>query len=251
MIRPTLVLLHGWGLGPRVWAGLRDALPPDLNIIAPALPGHASAPPAPGADIGAWSDALLPALPERAVLCGWSLGGLIALDLAHRYPDQVERLVLIGTSPCFVSHTVEDDVGWPNGLSSDTVAGFIASFATDPATTLRRFLALQALGDARRRAVNTGLDTALAGLDGNRTAALADGLRLLAATDLRSIVRDIRQPVHCIHGTGDALMPVTAARWLAQQGRHAQLTLFDDCGHAPFLSRPNDCAAVIAGALRD
>lgn len=250
MNTPSLVLLHGWGLGPQVWAGLRDVLPSKQTVLAPDLPGHGAAPAAPGADIAAWSDALLPALPERAALCGWSLGGLIALDLAHRYPAKVDRLILIGSSPCFVTRTGEDDA-WPHGLDADTVTGFIASFATDPATTLRRFIALQALGDARRRAVGAGLNTALAALDGDRAKALGDGLRLLADTDLRPVVRDVRQPVHIIHGTSDALMPVAAARWLAEHCEHSQLTLFDDCGHAPFLSRPDDCAALIAGALRD
>lgn len=251
MSTPCLVLLHGWGLGPRVWTGLREALPPDLAVLAPELPGHGATPRAPGTDIAAWSDALLPTLPERTVLCGWSLGGLIALDLAHRYPAKVERLVLIGSSPCFVARTGEGDAAWPHGLDADTVAGFIASFATDPATTLRRFIALQALGDARRRVVGAGLDTALAAVGGDRAKDLADGLRLLADTDLRPVVRDIRQPVHIIHGEGDALMPVAAARWLAEQCGHSQLTQFGDCGHAPFLSRPDDCAALIAGALRD
>jgi len=247
---PRLVLLHGWGLGPQVWAGLLDVLPPDLAVLAPELPGHGATPRAPGTDIAAWSDALLPTLPERTVLCGWSLGGLIALDLAHRHPEKVERLILIGSSPCFVTRTGEDDA-WPHGLDADTVAGFIASFATDPATMLRRFIALQALGDARRRAVGAGLNTALAAVDGDRAKALADGLRLLADTDLRPVVRNIRQPVHIIHGAGDALMPVAAARWLAEQCEHSELTQFDDCGHAPFLSRPHECAALITGALRD
>ena len=95
------------------------------------------------------------------------------------------------------------------------------------------------------------LNAALAEFDGNRAKALADGLRLLAQTDLRPAIRDIRQPVHIIHGAADALMPVTAARWLAEQCPHSQLTVFEDCGHAPFLSRPEDCAALITGALRD
>nr|WP_211163041.1 alpha/beta fold hydrolase [Aromatoleum diolicum] len=244
-------MLHGWGLGPQVWSRLRDALPPDLSVLAPELPGHGAAPPAARADIAGWSDTLLPDLPEHAVLCGWSLGGLIALDLAHRYPERVERLILIGSSPCFVSRSGEDAAPWPHGLDADTVDGFIASFAADPAITLRRFIALQALGDARRRTVGAGLNAALTTLDGDRAKSLADGLQLLANTDLRPIVRDIRQPVHIIHGAGDALMTATAARWLADHCEHSQLTLFDDCGHVPFLSRPDDCAALIAGALRD
>lgn len=246
-----LILLHGWGLGSTVWSGLRDALPPEHLTVAPELPGHGDAPPARSADIESWSDALLPALPERFALCGWSLGGLIALDLARRYPERIARIILIGASPCFVSRTGIDDEAWPHGLAADTVAGFIDSFASDPAATQRRFVALQSIGDARRRAVAAGLNAALADTGAPRAEALAAGLELLARTDLRSAVREIRRPVHLLHGAGDALMPHAAAQWLATQLPDANLTTFDDCGHAPFLSRPADCAALITGALSD
>jgi len=152
---PPLVLLHGWGLDPRVWSGLCDAQPSRIRTLAPALPGHGDALPAAAADLAAWGDALLPVLPERAVLCGWSLGSLIALDLARRHPERVARLILIGATPCFVARS--GDAPWPHGLDAATVAAFNASFATDPAGTQKKFIALQSLGDAHRRAETIAL----------------------------------------------------------------------------------------------
>lgn len=250
MSAPALVLLHGWGLTPRVWQGVRAALSPSLEILAPPLPGHGDdAPPAGGPSLSAWSDALLPAIPERSVVCGWSLGGLLALDLARRHPQRVSRLVLIGTSPCFVARGEENP--WRHGLAAETVAGFMTDFARDPAATLRRFIALQALGDARRRAVNAGLGEALAPVGDMQRAALADGLRVLAETDLRAAIVGVAQPVHVVHGAGDALMPVAGAQWLAARLPRGTLTVVEDCGHAPLLSRPAECAALIEASLRD
>jgi pimeloyl-[acyl-carrier protein] methyl ester esterase len=40
-------------------------------------------------------------------------------------------------------------------------------------------------------------------------------------------------------------MPLAGAEWLAGQLPQGRLTVFDDCGHAPFLSRPAECAALI------
>ena len=244
-----LVLLHGWGLDPRVWSGLREALPAGLATFAPALPGHGDAHPPPSADLAAWSDALLPALPERAVLCGWSLGSLIALDLARRHPGRVARLILIGATPCFVARN--GDAPWSNGLDAATVAAFNASFAADPAGTQKKFIALQSLGDARRRSVAADLAAALADAGPAHAPGLSCGLELLADTDLRAHVPEIHQPTQLIHGAGDALMPLAAAQWLAHQLPNARLTRFDDCGHAPFLSRPQECAALIAECLDD
>ncbi|NMG30991.1 alpha/beta fold hydrolase [Aromatoleum evansii] len=244
-----LVLLHGWGLTPSVWRGLREALPSRAVTLAPALPGHGNALPAPSADLAAWSDALLPALPDRAALCGWSLGGLIALDLARRHPERVARLILIGSTPRFVARS--DDGPWPHGLDAATVAAFNANFATDPAGTQKKFVALQSLGDARRRAVAGELAAALADTGPERAPSLSSGLEVLANTDLRAFIPEIRQPAQLIHGASDALMPLAAAEWLAQQLPDARLAIFDDCGHAPFLSRPDECAALIAGSLDD
>lgn len=246
-----LVLLHGWGLGPQVWTALTPHLPPaGLRICTPALPGHGGAAAAGATTLEGWSDALLPELPDDAVVCGWSLGGLVALDLARRYPRKVARLVLIGTSPCFVARAETTGAPWPHGLAASTVAGFIDDFAHDPAATLRRFVALQALGDARRRTVSNALNAALANVEQCAPALLRTGLELLAHTDQRPALANVRQPVQLIHGAGDALMPVAAAEWLAGRLPDARLTRFDDCGHAPFLSRPEDCAALIEDVVR-
>jgi len=247
--RSDLVLLHGWGLGPQVWTALTPHLPAGLRVRTPALSGHGGAL-ARSPTLEAWGDALLPELPDGAVVCGWSLGGLVALDLARRHPQKVARLVLIGTSPCFVTRTDSARAPWPHGLAAATVAGFIDDFAHDPAATLRRFVALQALGDARRRTVSNALNAALVNLEKCDRNMLASGLELLADTDRRAALDDVRQPVQLIHGGGDALMPLAAAEWLATRLPDARLARFDDCGHAPFLSRPEDCAALIEDVVR-
>ncbi len=300
-MRP-LVLLHGWGLGPHVWSGLIEALGPGFDIHAPALPGHGEAlsdrdrgkSPAndtqpnlpegplvanvrpdgpdpggfrpPAASLDAWADVLAPALPDGAIVCGWSLGAMLALELAHSHPAKAARLVLIGATPRFVSHAegmsadssdgkretqASEPSTWPHGLEVETVSRFVDGFAADPRTIRRRFVALQALNDARRREVAAALDAALVPLDAGRQSALTAGLEILAASDLRPIVASIRQPALLLHGAGDALMPVGAARWLAATLPKARLTVFDDCGHAPFLSRPQACAAWIDGFAHD
>jgi pimeloyl-[acyl-carrier protein] methyl ester esterase len=182
----------------------------------------------------------VPDLPDAAVVCGWSLGALLALDLARRHPAKVARLVLIGATPRFVA-----GADWPHGLDAATVAGFTSGFASDPGATLQRFVALQTLGDARRRAVAAKLSPQLIEPAIADCRMLADGLSLLAHTDLRAGLADIAQPVRLLHGAGDALMPLAAAQWLADALPDGRLSIFDDCGHAPFLSRPRDCAVLI------
>ena len=112
-------------------------------------------------------------------------------------------------------------------------------------------MALQSFGDSARKAVAATLTDSLTSADKVRKGALADGLRLLAETDLRSIIPTIHQPVRLLHGSEDKLMPVAAAEWLADTLPDARLTVFGQCGHAPFLSRPEECATLIEGFALD
>lgn len=243
---PPLVLLHGWGLGPAIWLSLRPHLTAFPAIHAPWLPGHGPAPAAHGPELADWTDALVPDLPDQALVVGWSLGALVALDLARRHPRKVARLALIGATPRFIAGPE-----WPHGLAAGTVQGFRDGFAVDPPATLRRFVALQTLGDARRKAVALALSEALPAVGAENAPGLAEGLRLLAETDLRDQVATITLPTRLLHGEGDALMPAAAATWLADHLPNARLSVFTDCGHAPFLSRPADCATLLAGFAHD
>ena len=66
---------------------------------------------------------------------------------------------------------------------------------------------------------------------------LQAGLRMLLNTDLRQEMRKVKQPALLLHGQKDGLVPVTAALWLKQHLARARLEVFEDCAHAPFLSR--------------
>ena len=238
-----LVLLHGWGMTPRVWNGLRICLSPRI-VATPALPGHAGTP-SPGRWLEAWSEAVLADLPQRCVLAGWSLGAMLTLDLAHRHPERIAALVLFGATPRFVAGP-----DWPNGLDATTVAGFNEGFATDSEATLRRFLALQAMGESGRRGVVHSLGQAVVSGDEYQADNLADGLDILTHCDLRDIAQHIAQPVRLIHGRDDAVMPLPAAEWLAAELPYAKLDVLDGCGHAPMVSQPEACARIVEEALR-
>lgn len=234
-----LVLLHGWGMRPEVWRALTTEITTGYNIIALPLPGHDGAVPAPSPTLEAWTDTVKDGIPDGAIVVGWSLGAMLALDLAVRYPHKVSRLALIGATPRFVCGS-----DWQSGLPQDTVSAFRLGYAQSPRQTLRRFQALQTLGDSARRSLLPKLE-ACGELGDSENSALTDGLTVLAQTDLRAAVSTIQQPVQLIHGEGDALMPVDAAHYLCGAIPHARLDILEGCGHAPHLSRTVQCAALI------
>ncbi len=94
-------MLHGFGGTHRAWDGVLVLLDPErYRPLAVDLPGHGIAADAqrPITFTGCVEHVLALA-PERFVLCGYSLGGRIALRLALAAPARVSRLVLVSSSP--------------------------------------------------------------------------------------------------------------------------------------------------------
>jgi pimeloyl-[acyl-carrier protein] methyl ester esterase len=225
-----LVLLHGWGSHAGVWADLIARLDLGHAVFAPDFPGDGSA----ACTIEEVVDELAAIAPQRCVLAGWSLGGQLALLWARRHPQQVARVVLIASTPRFVSAP-----DWAHGMAAATLAGFAAELAADPAATLRRFLLLETRGDAEASAVARRLDAALAARPPADHDALARTLDWLRDTDLRASLQEIRQAVLVIHGDRDRITPPAAGEYLAAHLPQARLVMLPGAAHAPFISDPD------------
>ena len=95
-----LVLVHGVGMNHAVWAPQMVAFGQQYRVIAPDLLGHGSSP-GPSAEprLTEFSDQLIGVLDHfelaSATIVGHSLGAVIALDLALRWPQRVDRLVAL------------------------------------------------------------------------------------------------------------------------------------------------------------
>lgn len=242
---PDLVLLHGWGANREVWRELRRLLAQRFRIHTPEVPYGEDAAPHETDRISAIAERLAARAPRRCAVCGWSLGGAIALAWAARAPHQVTHLVLIATTPCFVQRA-----DWPHGLQPWSVRDFAHRVAREPAAVLTRFIALQARGDARSARVARHLKRSLAGRSHpTDTAALECGLSLLLAVDLRGDLQRIEQPAFVLHGARDAVVPLAAGQYLAQHLPRARLVVVEDAAHVPFVSQPEASAGALARFL--
>lgn len=238
----ALLLWHGWGMHPAAWDGFTAQL--DRPSQTPPLPGYATTPALAPYTLDALVDTLLEGQSAPVTLCGWSLGALLALHAAQRHPDKVARLILIGATPSFVQRA-----DWAHGMTPQALAEFTEAVARDPATSLKRFIALFNQNDVNSRRLGRELAQALATAPLPSTATLVAGLDLLRDTDLRAQVLTIRQPTLLLHGAHDPLMPLAAAQWLAATLPQAQLAVLPDAGHAPFLSDAAGCAAWVTEFL--
>lgn len=243
-----LALIHGWGQHGGIWQALLAELAPrcpDLAVSNLELPGHGHAASA-DFDLDTLVDAYAAAAPDRCTAIGWSLGGMLALRWAQRHPQQVEKLVLFATTPCFGRRA-----DWPHGSPAEVQAAFAAQVSAAPERALQRFSDLLAEGEADVRGVRRALRAHLAEQATPATSALLAGLAFLAATDLRTALRSPPppQPALLIHGEGDTITPFAAGRYLSEALPHARLLALPQCGHAPMVSHAPAAAAAIAAFL--
>ncbi len=101
--RPPLVILHGLLGSSRNWQAAGRALAERYHVLALDLRGHGQSPharpvtyEAMAGDVMAWLDARELG---RVSLLGHSMGGKVAMLLACRNPDRVERLFVVDVAP--------------------------------------------------------------------------------------------------------------------------------------------------------
>jgi pimeloyl-[acyl-carrier protein] methyl ester esterase len=241
----SLIMLHGWSMSKGVFAEMARVQDAGFRSFLPDLPGHGESTPISELSLDSLADDLWLWLNEHApkpwILCGWSLGGMVAMELARRWPDAVAGLVLMATTPRF---TCTED--WPHGLPDVQVAAMQRNLKRRYLPTLGDFFSLMFAGEKitrmrlleiREFAVTQGKivdsETALAGLD------------LLRKQDQRSLLPSIKCPSLVIHGECDQISPFGAAGYLEAHLAECRLLSLADCGHAPFLSHPQTVARSI------
>jgi pimeloyl-[acyl-carrier protein] methyl ester esterase len=234
---PDLVFLHGWGLHGGAWASLAEKLAGSFRLHLVDLPGHGRSRDQSFGSIDQVADCVAARVPEGAGLCGWSLGGLVALRIATRHPARLAALALVGTTPCFVQRD-----GWGPAMDRETLDAFGEELRADPVKAIRSFVHLNALGGPHERDRVRELAAIVAARVLPSVQSLAAGLALLRDADLRSDAAAIGCPAVVIHGSRDALAPIGAGRWLASAIPGARLLEIAGASHTPFLSHADAVA---------
>ncbi len=95
----TVVLLHGFAGTGRAWDPVVARLDPErYTALAPDLRGHGAARDARPVSFAACAADVLAAAPDCFDLCGYSMGGRIALHVALAAPERIGRLLLVATT---------------------------------------------------------------------------------------------------------------------------------------------------------
>lgn len=236
---PAVLLVHGFPLDRSMWRRVASSLT-GWRRIAPDLRGLglSEAPPS-GYTMTDYAEDLVALLDtvrvDAGVVCGFSMGGYVALELLRRHPERVRALVLANT------RAVPDDAAGRERRDA-TIArirrdgpGFLAD------EMLPRLLApasLAAMPDVVRE---------VRGMMGVHTAAGLVGA-LEAMRDRESAVPllgTVTVPTLVLHGSDDQLIPLAEARAMAEAIPGAQFAVIPGAGHMAPVEQPVNSGRVI------
>jgi pimeloyl-ACP methyl ester carboxylesterase len=246
---PAVVLIAGFGLDHRIWDAQAASLIATRRAVCVDLLGTgASAAPATGYDLEAQADLVVAALDEHGidefVVVGHSFGGMVAFNIAARYPARVEKLILVGSNAVRAGRSDDFPFGsdGPRMLDrliaverTDRIAGrrgvLTAGFATAPNDALLDFV--------------TGVF-----LDMPSWAAIATYKGMYAA-DQTELIDRVRVPVLQIVGAVDRVHPPGGARWLQERLKGGSLEVIPDAGHYLMFERPEALTEFLLRAVED
>ncbi|MBN0989394.1 alpha/beta fold hydrolase [Amphritea sp. RP18W] len=239
-----LVLLHGWGMHSGIWRALLPELEADYQITVIDLPGlgYSNGCSPSSYHLDTVTELLAGVAPVSAYWLGWSLGGVIAMAFAQRYPERVNGLITLGSSPCFVAR---DD--WPFGMDEATYRQFEQDLAANPVKTLQRFNMLQVQGSNTARSDLKTLKQVISEVQ-PAAPALIDSLALLRH-DYRDLFRNTRLPLLHLLCQLDTLAPASMSDALSALQPEARVEVLSGYSHVGFLSAPGLLAEKIRTLL--
>ncbi len=248
---PPLILVHGVGATRAVWGRVLERLAVSHAVTALDVPGFGDSPPAgPGFDLDAVADTidggLLDAgVPRPFTLVGHSLGGAVALTLADRRPDTVDRLVLVAPAgltprPAWLA----DALGVIAGLLTP-VRRLAGGPFVDHALA-RTLMLLGTVHDGGR--LHPDDVRTIIGSPAQATR-LRAGVAAVAAADLRPLLARLPAAPGLIWGERDLVIPADGLEALRALRPDVHASLLPDTGHVPMLEAPAAFAAALEGVL--
>jgi pimeloyl-ACP methyl ester carboxylesterase len=236
---PVVVLLHGLGGNAANWAFNVPALAQKFRVVVPDQIGFGrSDKPFINYRLATYVDFLDKFLSElkieRASLVGNSMGGWVAASYALKHPSRVERLVLV------------DAAGFapPKEFDLSTLSGL------NPSTreAMRQLSALVFYNKAMfgsDAAVDVMLAARISAGDGYTIASLVQSIHR-GEDMLDGRLSAIKQPTLIVWGREDGLTPLAREGEKFKQGiPHAQLVVFDQCGHVPQVEKAAEFNAAV------
>lgn len=232
----SLVLIHGWGSDNRSWEPLLPYLENFAEIQLIELPGFGDSPSVNTFDLQSVLVFISARIASRSWVLGWSLGGMLAVQLAKHFPQKVEGLITLAANAKFVAGN-DYAVAMPPATNKE----FNQSFLDNPTAALKVFAGLVVRGALDERSLLKKIRPSFL-FESVKSDVWYSALMLLSELDNREVLATSHQP--CLHllADGDCLVPGEAAQMLGVINSRHKVKLFANAAHAIHWCYPQEVA---------
>ncbi|MFC5139115.1 alpha/beta fold hydrolase [Actinomycetospora rhizophila] len=237
-----VLLIHGSGPGVSAWANWRGVIPQlaaRRRVLAPDIIGfgYTERPDHFAFTRENWVEHLIGFLDalelERVSIVGNSFGGALGLWLASRYPNRVERLVLMGSAGTSFPITPGLDAVWGYEPSVENMQELLGVFAYD------QTLLGPDLAELRYQAsVRPGVQESYSAMF---PAPRQNGVDALALSDAE--IAAVEHETLIVHGREDRVIPLQSSLDLHNLIPNSRLHVFGHCGHWTQIERLSEFVA--------
>jgi pimeloyl-ACP methyl ester carboxylesterase len=224
---PAVLLVHGWTCNRSFWDRQAQALRAKHTVVTVDLRGHGESSPAKGYGVAAMAadlEQLVRTLGvPRIAVVGWSMGGMVALELARRLGPKMSALGLVCTTAGGLLPEGSEEGAAMLKQVTDDFRGFARGF------TARLF---------KEHEKEPLYAWALSQVQKTPGPVASACLATLFAFDVRPTIAALDVPTMVLHGRHDELIPMAHGEHLAGHIPGAELVAFEQSGHAPHLEEP-------------
>jgi len=226
----TIVFLHGSGPGVTAWANWGKIFPllkDDFHILAPDMVGFGftDRPENMNYGMNTWVQQTIDFFDamglEKAHLVGNSFGGALALSMAIRYPERVDKLVLMGAMGVSFPITYGLDRLWGYTPSLANTEQLLEIFTYD-----HSFATKELVKSRYESSIQPGFQESYSSMFPEPRQLGVEGM----AGD-QNYIRKIQNKTLIVHGREDRVIPLENSFRLLQMIENAQLHVFGHCGH--------------------
>jgi pimeloyl-ACP methyl ester carboxylesterase len=242
----AVLLIHGFPLNSAMWGEQLTGLSHDWRLIAPDLRGFGAS--EPGTEPVLQMDLLARDLAalldhlgiERAVVCGLSMGGYVALEFFRQFPGRVRALILCDTR------------AGPDSAETQRARNALAERVLAENTTqpvVDGLLPRLICSHTTRK--NPGVVSMVRAMmqegEPDSVARMLQGMATRA--DSEPLLRSVDVPTLVVVGSDDIITNRGQAEMLARGIRGARLEIVDGSGHLPPVEQPDGFNRILAQFL--
>jgi pimeloyl-ACP methyl ester carboxylesterase len=242
----AIVFLHGWLMSPQMWALSLEALRGKARCLAFWQPGHGKTTALGSkATMEEWADWVIQTLDEMniktCVLVGHSMGGMVTMNTALKYPDRIRGIVLVSTQ----------DTLW----EEDKREGFLQAVdmvAVAWGPEMGQQAADLLLGENFLKSQPAWLGSWINEVAGYDLAGIANlGKPICYRPDVSGRLKEIQVPALVVHGTVDKGIDISLGREMASRIAGAAFAEMPGAAHCPPLEVPELFTETLLSFLRD